>query len=57
MQYWFGGNLEAEMFEEVIGLGSYGRTLTVLSASDLPDQEKLEEEKELMDSWTPRFRR
>lgn len=54
---WFGGEIEGELYEEVIGLGSYGKTLSVLTGSDLPDPEDIEEEKELVESWTPRFRR
>ena len=54
---WFGGSLEAEVVEEAIGLGPYGKTLTVLSIEDLPDAEELEDEEELEESWTPRFRR
>lgn len=57
LQYWFGGDHQIEMLEEIIGLGSYGKTLTVLSTSDLPTEEDLDEEEALMESWTPRFRR
>ena len=48
--------------EEVIGLGSYGRTLTVLTCGqlstdwDLVEDDEDDEEK-LVKSWTPRFRR
>ena len=55
LQNWFGGNFRVELFEEVIGLGGYGKTLTVLTASDLPDLEEIEEEEELRESWEPRF--
>ena len=54
---WFGDGVRGELLEEVLGLGSYGRTLTVLTAADVPDQEELEEESELEDSWDVRFRR
>ncbi|MEW8051110.1 MAG: ImmA/IrrE family metallo-endopeptidase [Candidatus Thiodiazotropha sp.] len=54
---WFDGNIEGEMYEEIVGLGSYGKTLTVLSASDLPDLDDLAEDEELEESWTPRFRK
>lgn len=57
LQEWFGSELNIEMQEEVIGLGGYGRTLTVVSTSTLPDQEELDEEDELIESWTPRFHR
>jgi len=54
---WFGGEIEGELYEEVIGLGSYGKTLTVLTASELPDPEEIEEDEALEESWTPRFRK
>lgn len=54
---WFGGGIEATGKEEVIGLGSYGKTLTVLSFPNLPDDEELEEDERIEDSLTPRFRR
>ncbi len=54
---WFGGNTKGELYEEVIGLGGYGKTLTVLSASDLPDPGEIEEDEDLKDSWTLRFRK
>ena len=54
---WFESNLRYEVYEEVIGLGQYGKTLTVLSLEDVPDQEVLDEEEELVESWKPRFRR
>ena len=42
---WFeGAPSRLEATEEVVGLGSYGRTLTVLHAPDLLDPEDLEEE-------------
>jgi len=55
LQLWFGGNIEVNMLEEVVGMGRYGKTLTVLSTERLPDQEELEEEEKLIESWTPRF--
>lgn len=54
---WFGASKPFELYEEVKGLGSYNRTLTVLSADDILDEEELDEEEELEESWTPRFRR
>jgi len=54
---WFGSSLPYEVYEEVVGLGGYGKTLTVLSLEPIPDQESLDEEDELEESWTPRFRR
>ena len=57
LQDWFGGRHSIEITEEIVGLGSYGKTLTVLTAEDLPDPEELEEEDDLAESWTPKFRR
>jgi len=54
---WFGGEIEGELYEEIIGLGSYGKTLTVLSGSDLPDPEEIEQDEELEESWKPRFKK
>jgi hypothetical protein len=54
LQAWFtvhGRN--EDLFEEVIGLGNYGKTLTVLSVQDQPDEEEVEEEEDLQRSWTP----
>ena len=45
--------------EEVVGLGQYGRTLTVLTCAALsaePDSESDDdEEDELIENWTPKF--
>jgi hypothetical protein len=57
LQDWFGGCHSIEISEDVIGLGSYGKTLTVLHDIKLPDAEEEEEEQELIESWTPRFHR
>ncbi len=54
---WFGSNLQFEIYEEIVGLGAYGKTLTVLSIEEFPDQEEIDEEDELIESWTPRFKR
>ena len=54
---WFGGDRSLSATEQVIGLGRYGKTLTVLSAFDIEEQiEELEEDREQMESWTPRLR-
>lgn len=58
LQDWFGGRHNIEITEEVIGLGSYEKTLTVLTIpDDLPDPEETEEEDDLVESWKPKFRR
>jgi hypothetical protein len=54
---WFGGPGDIETIEEVIGLGSYGKTLTILRGIEFADEEEEEEEENLRESWTPRFRR
>ena len=41
-----------------MGLGNYGKTLTVLTALDVEEQiEEIEEDEALVESWKPRFRR
>ena len=58
---WFGGRRSVTAWEEVIGLGSYGRVLTVLICPDLVDEAYMDEDEDsdeaLEESWTPRFRR
>jgi len=53
LQDWFGGSCDAEITEEVVGLGNYGKTLTVLTG--FPDLEEIQEESSLRDSWQPKF--
>lgn len=55
LQDWFGGRRSEEINEEVVGLGRYGKTLTVLTVPGLPSPEEIEEEDRLVESWTPRF--
>ena len=57
LQDWFGGNRSISITEDVIGLGSYGKTLTVLYDIEVPDVEDEEDEKSLIESWMPRFKR
>lgn len=57
IQQWFGGRRSIELTEDVIGLGSYSKTLTVLHDIEIPDEDEEEDEESLIDSWTPRFRR
>lgn len=57
---WFACTRQLPLDEEVVGLGSYGYTLTVLSSDELaqdPYDEDFAEEKALIESWTPRFAR
>ncbi len=57
LQDWFAGRRTIEIHEDVIGLGGYGRTLTVLYDIAMPDPEDEEDEDSLIESWTPRFHR
>ena len=54
---WFDGPASVRLDEELIGLGRYGYTLTVLSSEALPDdpEQNEDEDAELEKSWTPRF--
>lgn len=54
---WFDGSREITLDEEVLGLGNYGYTLTVLSSESLPIDPDEEEDgdEQLEKSWTPRF--
>jgi len=57
---WLGGTRSAMVTEEVVGLGRYGKTLTILSSESLgqdDDEDEEEDEEGLIESWTPRFRR
>ena len=56
LQHWFGGSRCIEISEDIVGLGRYGRTLTILHEIDVPDTEDEESEKSLIESWTPRFK-
>jgi predicted transcriptional regulator len=64
---WMGGDQTYRVREEVVGLGQYGRTLTILSCAALSadhgyddegeeDEEEEEEEEEVVARWTPKFR-
>ncbi len=54
---WFGGLRSMPGTEETIGLGRYGKTLTVLSSNVFADDELDEEDEDMEESWTPCFRR
>ncbi|MGO9060286.1 MAG: ImmA/IrrE family metallo-endopeptidase [Candidatus Binataceae bacterium] len=58
---WLGGVRSVKALEEVVGLGSYGKTLTVLTCPSIQDQideeEDNDDEDSLIERWTPRFRR
>ncbi len=54
---WFGETKAIDLDEEIIGLGEYGYTLTVLSSEELAisDEEDEDFEEKLIESWKPRF--
>lgn len=57
---WFDGSPRIRLDEEIVGLGSYGFTLSIFSSEDLPDDpddEEEDEEAKLVESYTPRFAR
>jgi Zn-dependent peptidase ImmA (M78 family) len=58
---WLGGSKSAIVTEEVVGLGRYGKTLTVLSSETIgresEDDDDDESDDDLAERWTPRFRR
>jgi hypothetical protein len=57
---WLGGNRSAIITEEVIGLGRYGKTLTVLSSESIgqsDNEDEDDDEEDIVERWTPRFRR
>lgn len=58
---WLDGERTNRVTEEVVGLGKYGRTLTVLTCKSLSvrpeDEADADDEEELIESWTPRFKR
>jgi len=57
---WLGGKRSSIVKEEVIGLGRYGKTLTVLSSHNIGQEAYADEgddDDELIERWTPRFKR
>lgn len=55
---WFDTDRHARLDEEVLGLGRYGFTLTVLSSEALADpssEDNEEDEDAIVERWTPRF--
>jgi len=56
---WLGGTASRKVTEESIGLGAYGKVLTVLSSKTIGNEDgddEEEEEEALVESWTPHFR-
>lgn len=58
---WLGGTQSVEIIEEAVGLGDYGKTLTILTCPHLVDEtyqdEDEDEDADLEERWTPRFHR
>jgi Zn-dependent peptidase ImmA (M78 family) len=59
---WLGGTTASTVSEESIGLGSYGKVLTILVSNEIgketdPDDPDDENEEAMIDRWTPKFRR
>jgi hypothetical protein len=57
---WLGGTTRAAISEESLGLGSYGKVLTVLVSSQIgqeDDSDDEENDEDVIECWTPRFRR
>ncbi|WP_214473424.1 ImmA/IrrE family metallo-endopeptidase [Mesorhizobium sp. dw_380] len=54
---WFDGPAHIKLDEEIVGLGSFGHTLTVFSSDALAEDpyEEEDEEASLIESYTPRF--
>ncbi|MDA8118672.1 MAG: ImmA/IrrE family metallo-endopeptidase [Gammaproteobacteria bacterium] len=57
---WLGGRHSSIVTEEVVGLGRYGKTLTVLSSRKIGYDayaDEGDEEDDLVERWTPRFKK
>jgi len=54
---WFDGSGRIVLDEDIIGLGKYGYSLTVLTSEALPEDplNERDEDAELERSWTTRF--
>ncbi|MDE1568246.1 ImmA/IrrE family metallo-endopeptidase [Aquabacter sp. P-9] len=57
---WLGGTTKATVSEEAVGLGRYGKVLTILVSTSIgqdEDSDDDDKDENLIESWTPRFRR
>lgn len=58
---WLGGSRSEKATEQVIGLGNYGKTLTVLTCPTVQDETYRDDDDDndenLAERWTPRFHR
>lgn len=60
VRFWLGGSSNSKVREQTIGLGVYGKCLTVLSSGTIGQAEledEADEEAALLESWTPTFRK
>jgi len=57
LRAWFGGDRHLELDEQVVGLGAYGFTLTIISTEAPPPDldEEIDEEGELIESYALKF--
>lgn len=57
LSHWFEGSRDVHLDEQVVGLGTYGYTLSVLSGDHLPSDpdEGEDEDAQLIESYTPKF--
>ena len=56
---WLGGTTKLVISEESVGLGGYGKILTILSSGAIGCEEEdngEEDQDDLIERWTPRFR-
>ena len=56
LRRWLGARRSVNLTEEMLGLGAYGKVLTVLSAERFADED-VDDDEEMNERWTPRFRR
>jgi len=58
---WFGGTRSAAAIEQSLGLGSYAKTLTILTCTSLKDdtygQDEGDSDEDTAEQWAPRFHR
>jgi hypothetical protein len=58
---WLGGARSVRAREQVVGLGRYGKTLTLLTCPSVQDETYREvdgdDDEDLVERWTPRFRK
>ena len=54
LSYWFQRRSGVTLDEEIVDLGSYSLTLTMLSSEALPE-DPYEEDGRMREQWTPKF--